>query len=64
MISEDLLGILACPMCKAAVRLEGEWLVCTRCGRRYPIRDGIPAMRPEDAVLPDDGAVDCTHSPA
>jgi len=62
-ISEDLLRILACPMCKTAVRLEGEWLVCTRCGRRYPIRDGIPAMRPEDAVPPEDGAGDEAHSP-
>ena len=56
MISKDLLEILACPMCKAAVRQEEEWLVCQECGRRYPIRDGIPAMRPDDAVLPPDGA--------
>ena len=60
MIDRDLLDILACPVCKTAVRLEGERLICTRCGRRYPIRDGIPAMRIEDAEAsasaPDDGA--------
>jgi len=53
-IRKDLLDILACPLCKAAVRLEDDWLVCTACGRRYPIREGIPAMRPEDAVLPEE----------
>ena len=25
------------------------WLVCARCGRRYPIRDGIPVMLVEEA---------------
>ncbi len=55
-ISQDLLDILACPVCKTAVRLEAERLVCTRCGRRYPIRDGIPAMRIEDAEPPEGSA--------
>jgi len=52
-ISKDLLDILACPVCKTPVRLDGDRLVCTACGRRYPIRDGIPAMRVEDAETPD-----------
>ena len=55
MISQDLLDILACTVCKTAVRLEAERLVCTQCGRRYPIRDGIPAMRIEDAERPRNG---------
>lgn len=55
MISKDLLDILACPVCKTAVELDGAWLVCTACGRRYPIHDGIPAMRIEDARLPAEG---------
>jgi len=54
MIDPVLLEMLACPLCKAPVRLEGDRLICTACGRRYPIRDGIPAMRPEDAEPPDD----------
>lgn len=49
MIDSELLDILACPLCKADVKLEGEKIVCTKCGRRYPIRDGIPIMLVEEA---------------
>ncbi|MEK7821486.1 MAG: Trm112 family protein, partial [Planctomycetota bacterium] len=41
MIDKELLEILACPLCKTEVKLEGEKIVCTRCGRRYPIKDDI-----------------------
>ena len=44
MINKELLDILACPACKADVKEEGENIVCTGCGKRYPIRDGIPVM--------------------
>lgn len=53
MIDKELLDILACPLCKTPVKLEGEKLVCTQCGRRYPIRDGIPVMLIDEAELPD-----------
>ncbi len=49
MINPDLLNILACPACKTAVKLDGERIMCSRCGRRYPIRDGIPVMLVEEA---------------
>ena len=56
MIPKDLLDILACPLDKAEVRLDAgggaEALVCTACGRRYPVRDDIPVMLVEEAVLP------------
>jgi uncharacterized protein YbaR (Trm112 family) len=48
MVAPELLEILACPICKTAVRLEGEQLVCYRCGRHYQIEDGIPIMLVED----------------
>ena len=41
-MDQTLLDVLACPVCKTKVQLEGERLLCTQCGRRYPIRDGIP----------------------
>ncbi len=52
MIDKELLDILACPACKADVKLEGEKIICTKCGRRYPIRDGIPIMLIDEAEVP------------
>ena len=44
MIKEELLALLVCPLGRAPLRQEGESLVCTRCGLRYAINDGIPNM--------------------
>ena len=49
MISQDFLDILRCPVCvhEAEGLLEyykDTWLVCNRCGRKYPILDDIPVM--------------------
>jgi len=52
MIDPKLLELLACPACKTEVKLEQDRLVCVRCGRRYPIRDGIPVMLLEEAEQP------------
>lgn len=49
MIDKELLDILACPACKADVKLEQEKIVCSACGRKYPIRDGIPVMLIDEA---------------
>jgi uncharacterized protein YbaR (Trm112 family) len=52
MIDKELLDILACPACKADVRLENDRIVCVKCGRRYPIKDDIPIMLIEEAEMP------------
>jgi len=52
MVDAELLKILACPVDKAPLELHGDRLVCTRCGRRYPIRDGIPVMLVDEAEPP------------
>ena len=52
MIDKELLEILACPACKTEVKLERDRLVCVSCGRRYPIRDGIPVMLIDEAEQP------------
>ena len=49
MIDGALLAILACPVDHAPVSQLGEQLVCSDCGRRYPIRDGIPVMLIDEA---------------
>lgn len=64
MVSKELIDILACPSCKRPVeRAEAaagdnaqEWLVCTACGRRYPVRDDIPIMLLDEALPPTKGA--------
>ncbi|MFH1023821.1 MAG: Trm112 family protein [Planctomycetota bacterium] len=53
MIDKELLDILACPLCKTEVKMEGDRLVCVSCGRRYPIRDDIPVMLIDEAELPE-----------
>ncbi len=58
MIDEKLLEVLACPDCKAPVELRDDKIVCTGCGKRYPIRDGIPIMLIEEAEEPQESASD------
>lgn len=57
-MKESLLDILCCPMDKHDLDLEdAEYegdevisgtLVCSECGERYPIEDGIPNLLPPD----------------
>lgn len=49
-LDPKLLEILACPADHhAPVKQEGDVLVCTDCGLRFPIRDGIPVMLLDEA---------------
>ena len=45
-MDKELLEILACPLCKSDVKLEGNNLICVnkKCGKIYQIQDGIPIM--------------------
>ena len=52
MIDQELLAILACPACQGDVELKEEKIVCVKCGRKYPIKDGIPVMLVDEAELP------------
>ena len=53
-IDAELLEILVCPNDRGEVEyLEAEQvIVCSTCGYRYPVRDGIPVMLTDEAEKP------------
>ena len=53
MVSDELLALLVCPVGKAPLKHDGNFLICTRCGLRFAINDEIPNMLINEARLPD-----------
>ena len=53
MISQDLLDMLVCPVCKKPVTMNanGQSLKCGECRRVYPIQDDIPIMLVDAASI-------------
>jgi uncharacterized protein len=52
-ISQELLDILVCPLCKVPVKLteDNQGLKCSQCRRVYPIKDEIPVMLVDEAKV-------------
>jgi uncharacterized protein len=52
-ISQELLDILVCPVCRTPVIFtpKAAGLKCATCRRVYPVRDDIPLMLPEEASI-------------
>ena len=52
-LDPQLLEILACPVCKTAVKLTADekGLKCLKCHRVYPIQDDIPVMLIDEATI-------------
>lgn len=53
-VSPELLEILVCPACKTepVTPVNGETgLRCAKCRRVYPIKDDIPVMLIDEAVM-------------
>jgi uncharacterized protein YbaR (Trm112 family) len=50
-LDDRLLEILVCPACRSGVEYKERrhLVVCTGCGLRYPVREGIPVMLVEEA---------------
>ncbi|MDF1684594.1 MAG: Trm112 family protein [Legionellaceae bacterium] len=48
-MDKKLLAMMACPLCKGALLLEKNELVCRFDRLAYPIRDGIPVMLEQEA---------------
>jgi uncharacterized protein YbaR (Trm112 family) len=47
-VPDWLMRILACPICKKGVSLENDKIICTKCRKKYSIKQGgdfdIPIM--------------------
>ena len=52
-IDPELLKILVCPLTRSPLTVEGDFLVGSVGGLRYPIRDGIPVLLIDEAKLPE-----------
>jgi uncharacterized protein len=52
-VSQELLDILVCPLCKTPVGLTSDQkgLKCSTCRRVYPVRDDIPVMLVDEARI-------------
>ena len=49
MISQEILDILACPVCKSDLVYTKQSFLCINCKLEYPIIDEIPVFLPEEA---------------
>jgi uncharacterized protein len=50
-VDRRLLEILRCPSCKGEFQPPGEdEMVCSSCGLRYPIRNGVPVLLVDEAT--------------
>lgn len=52
-MDDGLLNTLVCPVTHSKLTREGDWLISQVGGLRYPIKDGIPALLPQEAKLPE-----------
>ena len=55
-LDPELLKILACPQCKEDIKLttDDKGLKCVKCHRVYQIKDGIPVMLIDEAIIDPD----------
>ena len=51
LVSPATLALLCCPVCRGALAAQLPAAIdCLRCGRSYPVRDGIPVLIAAEAV--------------
>jgi uncharacterized protein YbaR (Trm112 family) len=58
-VDKRLLELLVCPLCKGPLRLVADGgataLVCRADRLSYAVRDGVPMMLPDDALVLEPG---------
>jgi uncharacterized protein YbaR (Trm112 family) len=56
-VDDAFLAQLRCPIDpdkEATLAREEQQLICSRCAVRYPIKQGLPVLVPDEGELPDD----------
>jgi hypothetical protein len=49
-LSKELLDVLACPKCRGDIKVNGMFIVCSKCKLAYPVLNGdVPDMLIDDA---------------
>ncbi len=53
-VAPELIELLICPACHGEIEYKDRrnLIICTACGRQYPVRDNIPVMLVEEATIP------------
>ena len=53
MLSEEVLDILACPVCKGRLQSDAAALklICLPCGLGFSVKDGIPVLLANEAEV-------------
>lgn len=51
-MDQALLDILVCPITHSRLRREGDFLIAETSGLKYPIKDNLPILLPDAAILP------------
>jgi len=47
-VSDLLIEVLVCPEDHANLTVDGDSLVCTECGQRFKVENGVPNMLADD----------------
>ena len=52
-VAADLIALLVCPACHGEIdyKERRKVIICTQCGRHYPVRDDIPVMLVDEAYF-------------
>jgi uncharacterized protein YbaR (Trm112 family) len=51
-VNPDLMKILCCPNCRSELTEENNFILCSGCKLKYEIKNDIPILLIEKAILP------------